>query len=247
LWAVYRDLPRTASDGEFDQLAAPLFAPQIHFDAHTFERIATCFAVRGVSASRRAKLILRLLSLQPADLSKFDPTGVPDFTVLPRGVPELFTAAAIVFARANPSEMDTLLDDGELRRKVAELAVRSLGDRDYDEGLYLLHPVFVTLLHRGDAKPILAKWIQDVAETAARKDGDLYYITNIAIARMLALAELAPGVGLDVAPLFDAVLASPQPSPAAIYTHAVLVRGAVIARETNSRMAARQATGKQAP
>ena len=242
LWAAYRDAPRAASDAEFDRLAAPLLAPQIHFDMQIFETIATCFALSGVSVDRRARLLLRLLSLRADELGAFDPRGAPDFVVLPRGLPEVFAAAAHALA-TNPD----LLADGAVRREVAELAVRPL-EHDHDAALYELQPLFVAVLRELDvasARPILASWMQVVRDAATRKDGDLYYTTNIAIARLLALVELGPRAGLDVAPLIEEVAASPQPSPGARYTHAVLVRGAAIARATLTL--ATRGMGKQVP
>lgn len=235
-WRVLRDAPGAAqsdTNAAFDAFVAPLHARVIHYDIHTHERIRDAFALRGVDPARRARLARRLLFLRADELSPFDTTGIGDgATVLPNGTDDIVNLAAQILAD-DPGILD---GDAALREAFGQLALRPFDSAGYvsrDKPLVTLHPLFMRWLRAAPETTriaVLRSWSTSIRELAARTDGHIFYANEASIARLIALAELAPAVGLadEARATCAAVLASP-PAAATRNTHKILVRGASVA------------------
>jgi len=236
VWTALRDTGRIATpraNAEFDALVAPLIEPVIHYDIYTQQRIREAFALVGVDDTRRSAMLRRLLFLRPNELSPFDTKQLHDVMVLPRGPNDIIVQAARILAD-EPAMLDS---DRAARDAVGRLAFRpfdTTGDTARDQPLVLLHPVLMRYLRAAPDKArieVLRAWMTSIRELAARTDSHIYYANEASIARLVALAELAPGVGLadEARATCDAVIASPAAAMTR-RTHEVLVRGATIAR-----------------
>lgn len=236
-WRALREAPGAAQrdvSAAFDALVTPLYARVIHYDIHTHERIRDAFAQGGVDPARRSRLVRRLLFLRADELGPFDMTGIGDGPmILPNGPDRIIEQVARILAD-EPAILD---GDAALRETVGQLALRPFDAAGYvsrDELLVTLHPLFMRWLRTAPETTriaVLKSWSTSIRELAARTDGHIYYANEASIARLIALAELAPGVGLadEARATCDAVIASPA-AAMTLRTHEVLVRGATIAR-----------------
>jgi len=224
-------VPRAEADTRFEQLGAAVFAgARLRFTGESLCRISAALAVEGVTIERRARFMIRLLALTdtgPYD-SAADGGGV---SVLPDS-----GHVAMLVARHLARHPEWVDQSAELRTVVVAAARQPLGaSANADEMLGVLQPVFEHVLagaERSDAIAIATAWIATIRETVTRKDVHYIYGIEAAEARMFALAELAPTLGLaaEAGALFAEIAASPMPSSGHKYMHPGVVRTAQIAR-----------------
>lgn len=223
-------VPLSDADARFDQLGAPLFdGDRLRFSGESLCRISAMLELEGVAVDRRARFVVGLLGLK--DIGPYRNDGDSGVTVLPDE-----GHVAMLVARHLAKHPEWIDQSAELRAVVAAAARQPLGaNANADEMLGILRPVFERLLagaDRTEAIAIATAWIATIRETVARKDVHYIYGIQAAEARMFALAELAPSLGLteQARALFAEVAASPMPSPGHKYMHPGVVRAAQIAR-----------------
>lgn len=232
-------VPVEEADRRFDALSAPVFrGDEILTSAESTCRIVAALSLPGVAIERRARFLSRMLraaNARPYDSQGDDGGGhIPG----PAGIPVYVSAPA---ARQLAGHLAWIDASPQLRTDLAELALAPLGTGAGDDELRVeLQPAFEHLLafhakaapgaDRQEAVAILEAWMATIRTIVPRDDLGYIYAHDAAIARLLAIAELAPRFGLTepARALLAEVAAAPLPSPRQAYLHPALVRAAGI-------------------